>query len=156
MADGSTKNIQNIKIGDLIRNPATGMDVAVKNIMVGEQKREMYRIHYDGKTVSATYNHPFLTSKGVLRAEELRAGDILLNESIKRIPVEKIEIIPVEKGRLVWNLLLDTKDSKYIEINNHLFIANGLATGDFYLQNNNDKANQSEFAKFQQYMDSKK
>ena len=143
----STKNIQNIKIGDLIRNPATGIDVAVKNIMVGEQKREMYRIHYDGKTVSATYNHPFLTSKGVLRAEELRAGDILLNESIKRIPVEKIEIIPIEKGRLVWNLLLDTKGSKYIEINNHLFIANGLATGDFYLQNNNDKANQSEFAK---------
>ena len=154
MADGTEKNIQDVRAGDYVRNPVNGKAIRVENYTVGEQTREMYEITYAGKTVKATYNHPFLTDDGMKRAEDLVIGDSFYDKDLGLVEVEKMVEIPVEKGRLVWNLLLEGENkSNLIDYQDHIFVANGISSGDFYIQDTNEFAIKHEDQRFNEFLE---
>lgn len=63
MADGSEKEIQNIKTGDLIVN-SKGESIRVTELITGTEQY-IYRVVTEGgRKVSASYNHPFVTEQG--------------------------------------------------------------------------------------------
>ncbi|SMF22541.1 Hint domain-containing protein [Pseudobacteriovorax antillogorgiicola] len=135
MADGRIKNIEDLKEGEFVYNPSTQAPAEVESVIVGNQKRELYKIFYSDRSVTATYNHPFATSAGFKDAIELKVGDYIITESLDEVKIQKIERLPIESGRLVWNLKLkQTSGSQTVSLDQHTFVANGLATGDFFIQ----------------------
>lgn len=158
MADGKYKAIERLIQGELVLNPVTLAPAKVVSVIVGPQQKPMFKIYYDNEgkeeTLTATYNHPFVGRQGFVRAEELKKGDHILLESMQYAPIKRIVSIPVDSGNLVYNLTLEEDElSKFISgtfkanqsLKNHMFTANGVVTGDYYIQS---KPNLSEENKF--------
>ncbi|MCB9229000.1 MAG: hypothetical protein H6618_05255 [Deltaproteobacteria bacterium] len=152
MADGQSKAVEQIVQGDFVRNPVTGQSSRVSAVTVGPQQKPMLRIFYgEGKKLESTWNHPFLTPEGLMRADQLSPGQklLFLGDHLYFTSVTRIEEIPLDSERLVWNLLLEKDElSTYSDINGsfsedfmkikdlqqHVFIANGVVTGDYHIQ----------------------
>jgi hypothetical protein len=87
MSDYTTKEIRNINIGDSILsfNHETNTfeeDIVIKQFinMNKSSSEDMYELVFDnGYTVSITGNHPILTDRGFVRADELTELDEIIN-----------------------------------------------------------------------------
>lgn len=135
MADGTQKSIQDIRKGDMVYNPATKKPSKVHKTIVGEETKPMFNISFDSDSVKATGNHPFITKNGIKTAEQLVVGDLVADKDFKYNPIIKIETSPSPKGTLVWNLLVNQADGEgTIEFSEHTFVANNLASGDYFVQ----------------------
>lgn len=132
MADGSTKLIENIQIGDSVMNPYGGGTAAVTNTWHGPEKI-LRRIETQrGYSAEASSSHPLMTEKGSVEAGKIVEGDRLLTEE------GDYDIVtsqyPIHYEDEVFNLELECPacDEKWKE---HTMICNGLVVGDNYLQN---------------------
>ncbi|MBF0441974.1 MAG: hypothetical protein HQK54_08730, partial [Oligoflexales bacterium] len=138
MADGSQKRIEEIKESEMVYNPSTRKPSRVSRIIVGEERRDLYRINFGTGEVTATYSHPFITSTGLKTAQNLRVGDQLADRDIGYLVIKSIDKVTPPRGTLVWNLLLDNtggiSSTSFME---HTFVANGLASGDYFIQESN-------------------
>lgn len=121
MADGSTKKISEIQIGDLVMTN-DNRSVRVTNSYKGNEER-LVRIETEaGRVLQLTANHPVLTEIGKVRACNLVISTKVYTED----GLEKIEDISfVAYNDYVYNL----------DCNGALLIANGIIAGDFVCQN---------------------
>ncbi|MFK7873061.1 MAG: Hint domain-containing protein [Oligoflexales bacterium] len=139
MADGTMRMISEVNVGDRVFNPATKTSSKVSEVISGPQERDMYRIMTDtGKAVSATWNHPFETPEGFFRAHQVSEGDQIRGAQGFWQTVKTVERIPLSEDHQVWNLSLEGSAFGTPEfVATHQFVANGLATGDYVIQQSN-------------------
>ncbi|MEG0016764.1 MAG: Hint domain-containing protein [Gordonibacter sp.] len=122
MADGSQKQIDNIRVGDLVACE-TGHTV-VSDIIRGRESEIIHLETEQGAGLRATRDHPIVTTEGLKCADEVVTGDTVMMAGGSR------EVIrfhyPKDDGYEVCNLLLEG-DSQH-------FFANGFAVGDNNVQ----------------------
>ncbi|GIM87193.1 type IV secretion protein Rhs [Salinispora arenicola] len=123
MADGSTKPIEDVKVGDLViaTDPETSTTEArlVTHIIVGDGVKQLVQIaakedaHNVGSIV-ATDEHPFYSpGKGTWTdAEDLRAGDPLLTSGSEHIYIASTR--SWSEHQKVYNLTVDGLHTYYV------------------------------------------
>jgi hypothetical protein len=131
MGNGSEKLIRDIRPGDEVWNPIVGHAFPVKNVIRGPERQALYEIQVKGQRVLVTSEHPFMTKIGLMGAKDLRVGDLIQDHARGWQPIERVETKPSAEASIVWNLELDvtTHDEDH-----HMLLANGVLTGDHYLQ----------------------
>jgi len=96
MADGSTKAIEEVDVGDLVvaADPESGEQGVrpVTDLIVGEGVKHLIDIEVDGHLVTATDHHPFwVDDQGRwVDAEDLEPGDVLLLASGATVEVDAV------------------------------------------------------------------
>ncbi len=122
MADGSSRGISTIKIGDSIYDEQHGAAL-VTNVLHGIEEC-IYLIKLSNNSaLKATEDHPVLTENGFKRIMDLKVGDVILSADGKNT-LQNIEIIQSES--VVYNLILETESN--------LIICEDISVGDFSMQ----------------------
>ena len=120
MEDGSTKNIEDVKAGDVVLswNEATNEKIGgvVSNILVADVDSVIKIKFEDGTTITTTDEHPFYIDNGWVKAKDLIVGNICTK--INNLPTKIESIIIKEKTTKVYNLLDVTET--------HTFYANNI------------------------------
>jgi len=167
MADGTSKAIVNIKPGDLVLNPVTKKGVRVKYPTMGPEAIPMWKIGFGTAAVVVTEGHPMVVSNGnqesewtalsglflrsglrnapkvkqpesfdIRQARNLKVGDLVLAADGEYHAVNLVQQLPVAKDQVVINLMLDVDSA---EMRDHMLLADGVVTGDLYLQERLEK-----------------
>ena len=131
MADGSLRNIEDVRAGDMAQNAKTGAPVKVGKVIEGPEALPLIRFGFDGATVTTSQAHPVLTATGLKPANQLKKGDTVFDAQGKPPPVTILETLPIEEGQRVINVDLETASS---DANERLLISDGIITGDIVLQ----------------------
>jgi len=159
MADGSVKAIQDVREGDFVYNPVLKKGVQVATMVVGQEKGDLYKISYvygaKVDSVTSTHNHPFVTRTGIRVASDLKVGQTIVDKDLKDKEIINIEKIKSAVPKMVWNILLrsdeGTLDSQYAH---HSFVAGGLMSGDYYVQQTASFA-KGEYEKLSQFLNAR-
>ena len=128
MADGRDKVVTKIQENDLVYNPLFKQAVRVKKVLKGPEKKSMYIVKAGGLKLKVTEDHPFLTDRGWVRADSLKAKDLIMGEMLPQ-EVQLVKKMPYEKPEDVYNFELDTDIPE-----GHIVLANGIPTGDNKIQ----------------------
>jgi len=129
MGDGTDKEVADIVQGDMVMNPIRNIPMRVKRTTMGPEKYELVVVRAGDATVKVTTQHPMLTPSGVKAAIYLTNIDSIQDAKGNW---RRIDSVSRERGRLpVVNLELDAPTS---DPDDHALLANGLITGDLYLQ----------------------
>ena len=131
MADGSLRNIEDVRAGDTVRNAKTGVPVKVGKVIEGPEALPLIRFGFDGTTVTTSQAHPVLTATGLKPANELKKSDTVFDAHGNPHPVTILETLPIEEGQRVINVDLVAASS---DANERLLISDGIMTGDIVLQ----------------------
>lgn len=121
MADGSEREIQNIRPGDRVmsENRQAGR---VTDVIKGQEEKMVRIVSMGGKVILATEDHPILTARGMVMARQLNAADILCMIDGQ----EEIRFVyPQEYKDTVYSLMLEEESN---------LIANHFIVGDFKTQ----------------------
>ena len=111
--------------------PKTATANTVKRVIAGPEKLPLYAVKVLGNTVRVTNGHPFLTPMGLKAAKDLQAGDLIVDNGEKK----KVESVTIEERKSgdkdpeVWNFEMEGASD-----DDHYVLANGVMTGDLYLQ----------------------
>lgn len=107
MASGAIKAIENIRVGDMVKsfNPATGKAENKRVLQTFENTTDELVTVFtsDGQQVTGTPGHKFYANNRWVSAEDLRAGDILVNVNGQKVIVEKIQHEILETPVKVYN-----------------------------------------------------
>jgi hypothetical protein len=91
MADGSTKAISQVRVGDFVlaQDPETGVVGARAVSHLWIHVDDLVRLEIDGAVVRTTEDHPFWndTDREWQRADQLDMGDLVLTAEGRRLPV---------------------------------------------------------------------
>lgn len=130
-ADGSSRPIERVMIGDRIICSARGHIAKVENILRGMES-EMTNIQTeDDNVLSCTADHPIITAQGPKRADKICGADLLINQHGEYLHIKGIW----NTGECeVYNLMLDFMDEN-IQPDWGMF-CNGILVGDNHMQNN--------------------
>ena len=131
MADGSLRNIEDVRAGDMVRNAKTGAPVKVGKVIEGPEALPLIRFGFDGATVTTSQAHPVLTATGLKPANQLKKGDTVFDAQGNPHPVTILETLPIEEGQRVINVNLDAASS---DADERLIVSDGIITGDIVLQ----------------------
>ncbi|RYE59554.1 MAG: hypothetical protein EOP48_00455 [Sphingobacteriales bacterium] len=132
MGDGTEQEVSAIRAGDIVYNPKTGRNQAVKQVIAGPEVKQLLTLSVKGRLLTVTVDHPFLAMKGLKRADELQIGEMIVHGDttvqIDDLSAEERGLTEVDP--IVWNFELegDSIDE------NHYVLANGVMTGDLYIQ----------------------
>lgn len=123
MADGSERAIEGICPQELVRT-SDGGTTSVKEVISGREDQLVFLETFNDCTLSLTKTHPVKTTRGIVRARELTAADIICTANGE----SKIKSIYMQDyNDKVYSLVLDTTAAIF---------CNGIVTGDFAMQNN--------------------
>jgi hypothetical protein len=157
MADGSQKPISKITKIDKILNPITGKAMGITQKYVGDEHKALYKFTFSDKvhpSITVTDNHPMLVGGVVKRADGIKIGDALNDRHGNLRQVSAIDLVKNDHAVSVWNLLLANEDGSVTQrYEDHFLIANGLMTGDWFIQNN--KYPKDEYEKFTAFLNDK-
>ncbi len=112
MADGSTKPIEDVELGDLVwaADPESGEEGPreVTRLITGHGDKTLVDIEVDGDSVTATGAHPiWVNNRGEwVDAEAVKAGDYLIDEDGVELVVEAVDVRQVS-NQTVHNLTVD-------------------------------------------------
>jgi hypothetical protein len=132
MADGSVLPVEKVRYEDKIMG-ANGSVLTVIGTAVGEEEKPMVRIVDEYKhNLLLTVNHPVKTIDGIVKASELKAGDVVDTEQGF---AELLSVTQEKFNGRVYNLYVGTKDelTAYGE-NSNMFYADGYLVGDGSMQ----------------------
>lgn len=122
--------IKDLKIGDSVlsynKNTKKVEQSVILNVWstpISKVNNRYFYIYVNGKIVKATENHEFYANGSYIRADELKIGDILLDETGKECPIEKIEIVE-NTTDLVWDI---TVKDNYNFFANDILVHNNTA-----------------------------
>ena len=92
MEDGSSKKISEVKVGDKVItfNPKTGQQTvtSVTHTYTNRTDKQLYKITtINGRKITATYDHRFMTNTGWTRLEHLEIGKSLVGISLEQKPI---------------------------------------------------------------------
>ncbi len=135
LADGSTANIQDVKVGDKVVADDKGLVLTVTTLSRGGESSPMVRIKDDkGHEAFVTQTHPVMTAnRGVLTAQELKVNDQLV--TAKGVSTLTSLTREMNKG-LVYNLALGTPEElKKAGLEHGMLFAGGFLMGDYAMQN---------------------
>lgn len=102
-------HIEDIKAGDNVytRNEKTN-EIEIKKVLRtldSDYKLDTIKVYTRDASVEATLNHKFFEkNRGWVKAEELRMGDILINNSNEELEINNIERIASKGTQKVYNL----------------------------------------------------
>jgi hypothetical protein len=130
MGDGSDKPIRQLKDNDLVWNPIRQKAMAIRRVTPGPEKLPLLSIETGSGIVRVTSKHPFLTPAGIRPADELKAGDRILGAKGEEL-IRSVSSDKAAPAEWVWNFEIAT-DSK--DPADHAILADGVVTGDLYLQ----------------------
>lgn len=107
MAGGAVKCIEDVRVGDKVKsyNPATGK-VSEKRVLQTFENEvdELVTVSTsDGQQVTATPGHKFYANNDWVSAEDLRAGDVLVNVNGKKVIVEQVQHELLDSPVKVYN-----------------------------------------------------
>lgn len=127
MADGSTKAIQEVRVGDRVLPARGARPLAVRGRTDGVERNDMVRVTVEGgESVLLTETHPVLTDRGPAMARDVRRGMTLRTARgearVARVGRERF-------GGRVWNLELEGAAE-----GERTFIADGVVVGDSRMQ----------------------
>lgn len=122
MADGTQKPIKDIKIGDRVMSDS-GEALMVRNVWQGREEHMMCIEVKNGSKIILTDNHPVKTSVGIKRADTIDENDEIVMVHGEKYKISSISCIEYEDR--VYNL----------DISGNFMIAEGIAVGDFEVQN---------------------
>ncbi len=120
IGDGSEKEISAGQIGDTVFDEQRSAAV-VTNIYMGTEKALCVITLAGGSVIKMTAEHPVLTENGLVRAEDLTAGDMVQG---KDAPQAVASIQTVDRDCSVYNLALDSQS--------HLMVCEGVFVGDYF------------------------
>ncbi len=130
MADGSEVKVRELRQGDWVLNPVSRRPMMIRKVVRGPEKIPMYRIKTHESTLLVTEGHPFRTELGLAPAKLLQKG-LKIATPEGSTSIEDIVKVPVpDPAPVVWNIELDGGDDE----DDHFVFANGIITGDLYLQ----------------------
>ncbi|MCX6127924.1 MAG: hypothetical protein NTX25_02530, partial [Proteobacteria bacterium] len=131
MADGSEREIQSLKRGDQVYNPLRKKAFAIGRMTQGPEKKPLIEIKTASARIRVTSKHPFITKRGLVTADQLLGTDQIALEPDTWMRVESIQSTASAPKDWVWNFTIADDSS---EIADHAVLANGIVTGDLYLQ----------------------
>ncbi len=160
MGDGSYKEAQFIRTGDMVWNPARNMAQAVGTKVKGPEKNAMYVIGYEGATVTVTEEHAMVIRSGIpdedtvslhksslkegnedydnskagfaiKKAMEVKESDMILGKDGEFHEITMLKTLPPTKDMQVYNFKL-VSDSRMPQ--DHMIVADGIVTGDLEIQ----------------------
>ena len=126
MADGTQKDICNVRIGDVVQL-ANGKIKWVENVWRGVEDSWYQLLTESCAKIIASDIHPFLTKEGMVQACHLAPGDVMMiwdNRNCCMKEESLVAVEKVEKGIRVCNLSLGGNQ----------MIANGFVCGDMEIQ----------------------
>lgn len=130
ISDGTTRPISRLRVGDAVFNPLTKKHHKVIRVIEGPEKEPLMRIELANPkgAIVLTRDHPVMTNLGRTTAERLKRFHKIVDANLKERPIKRI-IMHHGYSDYVWNIeLAGTKDK------DHYFIADGVISGDLYLQ----------------------
>ncbi|OWO84496.1 hypothetical protein B5C26_05625 [Photorhabdus luminescens] len=132
MADGSKWKVENIRPGDKVLTKQGGI-LQVKSRIVGHDTEFIDLIYNNGEQISLTPTHPVSTLQGIVKAEDLKAGDTIhtLDGQITLTSVKQRKSEPSN----VYNFVLEKTDSQSELLpEDAVLSAGGILVGDNNLQ----------------------
>jgi hypothetical protein len=84
------------------------------------------------KAVRVTRDHPFISQLGLIGAKDLKPGDQVRGEDDEWKTVTSVKQDEPNPNAIVWNIELDAAEESEAH---HMVLADGVVTGDLYLQN---------------------
>ncbi len=135
MANGRTKMVEKVNVGDLVKADLSGRVLKVQDTIWGMEKDPVVVINTDDKLdVAVTEDHPMITPDGVKLAKNLKVGDILSSSDGISVVTKASRV--KYKGK-VYNFNLvnpDGSNNPPIGNDNTTIFANGLLVGDNAMQ----------------------
>ena len=116
MADGTTKLIEGVVVGDMVATTGQTGQCRVVQTFRRQTQEQVYRVFVAGQELLVTGEHPLKTMRGWIAARSLRIGDLVLCERVER-PIHA-EYKPITEIRIedydgdVLNL--ETEHEEYI------------------------------------------
>lgn len=130
MADGTTKPVELVRLGDEVRSDVPGRSQKVVDITKGNESALMVEVtDTHGRTVLVTEGHPFFDESGfAVRADSLRAGT-RVDTADGLTTIARVERKPY--GGQVFNLKLGTdEEAAASDVSKIHMFANGYRVGD--------------------------
>lgn len=125
MADGSRKNVENIRIGDKVRMDSEGGTADIENIWTGTENEMVVIETENGDEAVVSRLHPVETENGLVKAEDINMGmRVMTEQGLCQIRF----LYGVEYGSVVYNLQLAVLDG----MGRHF--AGGILVGDAYAE----------------------
>ena len=113
---------------------ADGRQATIKKVVAGPEKKPMIAFETEeGDELIVTTEHPMYTQEGVKKAKDVRITDKFKTMAGKQVSLRAISQKPYAEN--VYNVELEGSEEA-----DHLLIAEGLVTGDLYLQQKLQKA----------------
>lgn len=142
-SDNTWHRIEVSKVGDMLLGPFTedGAGRLDKRLMSTVEDSSVLRLRFSsGVVIVASPNHPFvLPDEIVASARTLHPGDLVLDASFQPVGVLSVEDIDDFTGEL-HNLIVNDASTA---AQDHLVVTNGILSGDWLLQANNDQVERS-------------
>ncbi|GAB6180896.1 hypothetical protein JCM14036_22150 [Desulfotomaculum defluvii] len=124
MADGTQKQISDIKAGDQVLSDKKE-SLTVKELIYGHEDSVIYMKTDAGEELSVSESHPVVTQRGIVVASNLNAGDLLVRADGSQASLA--DLYKKDYHDKVYNLKIDSVPQ--------IIIANGFLAGDFEAQN---------------------
>lgn len=132
MADGSKKKVEDIRSGDRVLTKQGGV-LQVKSRIVGHDTEFVDLIYNNGEKVSLTPTHPVATLRGIVKADELKAGDTIYTRD-GQTTLSSVKLRNTDPLN-VYNFVLEkTDDKSELLPEDALLFAGGILVGDNNLQ----------------------
>lgn len=131
LANGASRVASLVTQGTELYNPLTKRAAKVTRVVIGPETIGMYVVGVGSGSVTVTSTHPFATSLGLKQAKELLPTDKILGEDGKEHALNRLEQLPPDAAQVVVNFVVnpDSTDPR-----DHMVLADGVVTGDLYLQ----------------------
>lgn len=133
LGDGkSQKMIKDIRYSDRVWNPLLKKAYPIRKITRGPEAVPMISITASGKELTVTGKHPFPTRSGIKVAHNLEEGEEIQLGDGTWTAISSIESVPPgNRLPVVWNIEVDASNQ---DLSAHHLLANGVVTGDLYIQ----------------------
>lgn len=131
MASGDLVAVEDLQVGDMVFGPQAGEALRVASVIEGPEQLPLLTIVAGDLKVQVTQKHVVLTQDGLKRAEDLTVDDSVVDQGGEYHKIESVEPSPVQIGQRVINFILE---GYVADVSRHLFVSDGIVTGDLYLQ----------------------
>lgn len=84
--------------------------------IISHEETDIYKIKIDNETINTTFDHPFVTQRGLVVASELKENDTVYGKG-KVFKVSSVEKVTLEKPEMVYELVIPNNKNYYITQN---------------------------------------
>ena len=131
LADGSYKMIKDITADDLVWNPVLKIAQRISHIIESDEKLPIIEISTEVGSLKITQQHPLETSNGIRPANQITLADKILGGDGELHQITAIREMPLKADQKVVNFVVEGADSEFAS---HMIEAEGLVSGDLYVQ----------------------